>query len=235
MTRGGNNKLAQVDIERIVRQVLAELMGSTPQAATFAEQSARPNDELAIDRKVVSLADVEGRLKGVTRVVAPRGAVFTPAARDELRKHGVAVASTATATHAATARRVLLAVVENVYEPASLTAALTAEGIGVERLPKVELTGVVDQLSEQIFTSGERGLLITAHTAAAVCLANRHHGVRAVLGNSARATAEAVTAVGANLLVIDATGKSLFELRSMTRHLVLGQSVCPPAWKDRLG
>jgi len=126
MTRGGNNKLAQVDIERIVRQVLAELMGSTPQAATFAVQSVRPNDELAIDRKVVSLADVEGRLKGVTRVVAPRGAVFTPAARDELRKHGVAVASTVTATHAATARRVLMAVVENVYEPASLTAALTA-------------------------------------------------------------------------------------------------------------
>jgi hypothetical protein len=130
---------------------------------------------------------------------------------------------------------VLLAVADSGYEPASLTSALMAEGIGVERLPKVGLTGVVDELSEQIFKSGERGLLVTTHTAVAVCLANRHHGVRAVLGSNARATAEAVAAVGANLLVIDATGKSLFELRSMTRHLVQGGGVCPPAWKDRLG
>lgn len=236
MTPGGNHQRAQADIERIVRQVLAELTsGSKASAILPAEQALRTGDELAVDRKVVSLADVEGRLKGVTRVVAPRGAVFTPAARDELRKYGVTVASAVTAKSAAPVRRVLLGVAESAYEPASLAAALTAEGIGVERLPKVGLTSVVDELSEQIFKSGERGLLITTHTAVAVCLANRHHGVRAVLGGSARATADAVAAVGANLVVVDANGKSLFELRSMTRHLVQGAGICPPAWKDRLG
>jgi hypothetical protein len=41
---------------------------------------------LVLTSKVVSLAEVEGKLKDVSRLVVTRGAVFTPTARDELRK-----------------------------------------------------------------------------------------------------------------------------------------------------
>lgn len=235
MTRGGNHKLIRADVERIVRQVLAELTGVKGVAVSPGNSPATAAEELAIDRKVVSLADVTGRLQGVKRVVAPRGAVFTPAARDEMRKHGVTVASAVTAPKTVAARKILIGVAESAYEPASLVAALTGEGIGVERLPKVGLTSVVDELSEQLLKNGERGLLITPHTAVAACMANRHHGVRAVVGSTSVATAAAVTAVGANLLIVDTTGRSLFELRGMARQLVQAAGTCPPAWKDRLG
>lgn len=235
MNAGGNHDLTKATVERIVRQVLAAIASPRDARLVPAAAASPSGEELVVDRAVVSLRDIEGRLGGVQRLVAPRGAVFTPAARDELRKHGVSVASRLDAARAAQAVHVVLAVADSSYQPAALTSALQAEGMGVERLLQVGLTAVVDELSQQIFKGGKRGLLITTQSAPALCMANRHHGVRAVLGTDSRATSEAMAAVGANLLVIDATGKSLFELRKLVRALMQSTGTCPPRWKDRLG
>ncbi len=230
MNQAPHNPLRAADVERIVRQVLAELTGAgKPTGATA------PVAELVLHRRVVSLADLEGRLQGVSRVVAPRGAVFTPAARDELKKYRVAIASHVAPSGAKAGGSVILATADTKFEPAPLVGALAAEGTRVERLPNVGLASVVAELAEQVAKGGNRGVLVTGRAAAAICLANRRPGVRAVQGLGLAGNAEAIASVGANLLVVDPQGRSLFELRGMVRELVRSQAPCPAELKNMLG
>jgi hypothetical protein len=227
MTNGGT-KAARIDVERIVRQVLAQMADPSLEGAL--------GGELVLTSRVVSLAEVENRLNGVSRLVAPRGAVFTPAARDELRKHNVAIASAVPAAQPTDPVHLVVGVAETNYEAASLVKALVSEGVNIERLPQVGLIGVVDELCEHVVKGGRFGLMITQSTAVALCLANRQHGVRAALGNSVPAAQEAATTMGANLLVTSPEGRSVFELRQFVRILMQGgQRNCPPALRERLG
>ena len=80
------------------------------------------------------------------------------------------------------------------------------------------------------------GLLWTRHTAAGLCLANRHAGVRAVLASGVPATAAAVAAVGANVLVVDPAVGTAYEKKQILRDFCLGGiRECPEALKERLG
>jgi hypothetical protein len=45
--------------------------------------------ELRLTESVVTMRSIEGRLTGVARVVVPRRAVVTPAAKDELRQRSI--------------------------------------------------------------------------------------------------------------------------------------------------
>ncbi len=79
------------------------------------------------------------------------------------------------------------------------------------------------------------GLLWTRHTAVGLCLANRHAGVRAVLATSVAATAAAVSAVGANVLVVDPAAGTAYEKKQILRDFCLGGiRDCPEALKERL-
>ncbi len=167
----------QADVERIVRQVLAELAGRDAGTAVPA------SSDLVVTGRVVSLADLEGRLSGVTRVVVERGAVFTPAARDELNGRGVTVASAVRGNEPTTANDTIsLGCVETKYDAEPLVAAVTKDGIRVERITETDLSAMVDTLCERAMNRGF-GLLITGLAAAAVCLANRQTGVRAAAAN----------------------------------------------------
>jgi hypothetical protein len=109
------------EIERVVREVLAELMsagaapaprrengasvregeapaepkaaGSSP--APAARQEPRPpgttNHELVVTSRVVTLSEVEGRLAGIRRMMVRQGAVITPAVKEELSKRNIQV------------------------------------------------------------------------------------------------------------------------------------------------
>ncbi len=87
MAKEGIKLPQRAEIERIVREVLAELMAGK----TTEQNSTR--GELVLSSKVVSVAVLTGRLDGVSRIIMPRGAVVTPAARDLLRERRIAVAS----------------------------------------------------------------------------------------------------------------------------------------------
>jgi hypothetical protein len=79
-------------------------------------------------------------------------------------------------------------------------------------------------------------MLITQHTAAGLCLANRRPGVRAVLGLDATAAASDVAAVSANLLVVDPVIAGPFQLKQMASQFCRGgPAVCPEVFRDRLG
>jgi len=225
----------RTEVERIVREVLAKMAGF--ETIRPLDKPASASEELVLENKVVSVADLTDRLGGVTRLVVPRGAIFTPAARDELRKRNIAVASRVSpAANIAISRPLVVAVDDTNYDPASLVNMLANDKVRIERLPSVGLIQVVDELCEAVARGGSFGLLLTEQSAAALCLANRQPGVRAVLGQSVLAVREAAVAVGGNLLVIDPTSKSLFEMRQMVRMLTqCKQTDCPPALRQKLG
>jgi hypothetical protein len=78
----------RAQVESIVREVLAELLGRADR--TTPETAGR---ELVLTEKVVSAKEIERRLEGVTRVVIVRGAVVTPSARDLLRSRSIPIAT----------------------------------------------------------------------------------------------------------------------------------------------
>ena len=222
--------------------MLAERVRHDEAVSSRATESAASRNELVLTSKVVSLADVEGQLNGVSRLIVPRGAVVTPAARDLLRRRRIAVARRRLRRQrrAKCAARVCWRSADTKFEPAELCDALAASGIVVERHRRAGLTSVIDELCDAVVAeSGMLGLLLTDKPAAALCLANRHRGVRAALAHD-RVTAcdEAVTSIGANLLMIDpASAKLVRSCGSIVRAIASAPDVAQRSTvvQDRLG
>ena len=89
--------LSSHDIERIVTEVLRRLQasgvrvqldpGSLPGIASASAKTAT----YTVTEHVVSLAVLEGHLENLQRLVVGARAVVTPAGRDVLRKHDIAL------------------------------------------------------------------------------------------------------------------------------------------------
>lgn len=222
-----------VDIDRIVREVLARL-GHAPK--TNGNEVA--GKDLVLSCRVVTLSALEGRLSGVQRVVVPPGAVVTPSVRDELRRRSVALAYEGANSHkeASAVAGLVLVTTGKRYDPATLVEDLCAEAIDVERHTSDCLIESTDLLADKMLHSSSLGLLLTRYPAAALCLANRHSGVRAVSGTDPATVADAAASVGANLLVIDPAAVGPFPLkRIVTDFCNNGQHECPAVLQERLG
>ena len=253
MANGRAQPPSRSDVERIVRQVLRELEqaqrrgGQTNGAPRRNDEKAAGGGELVLAARVVSLAVIEDRLDGVERVVVPRGAVFTPAARDELRLRRVAIASDAFGAPPAARRRVVIGVTDMKYDATALANLLAGEGVEVEIVPPDSaglspglrpglggMVAAVEQMCDVVVERERAGLLCTPHVAAAVCLANRRPRVRAAAAYSLATIDEAMAGVGANLLVVDPRAASVFELKQMARRLASSHAVCPCELAERL-
>jgi hypothetical protein len=194
------------------------------------------SDKLVLNRRVVTLADLPERIKTVRRVIVPPGAVLTPAVRDELQQRQIALIIGEANVAAAKTAKVVLMVAAATYEPAPLVSALEREGYAIELRRMECLIRATDQLAADLKSGSTMGLLVTAHSAAAVCLANRHAGVRAILGTRADRVAGEATSVGANLLAIDPAAMGFFALKQMASQFLRGgPRRCPEVFAERLG
>lgn len=235
-----DNLSQRAAVEQIVRAVLAELRaGRKPvSVVTPLKSQGKPSlgsspGSLTLTAKVVSAAELQGRLTGVTQLVVPRGAVFTPAARDEIKKYRVTVASVVDSFKAASTN-LHVAVSATTYNAQPLWQALIGDGIQVETTVSSELPSAIEVLTGAA-GSGQAALLVTEQVATALCLANRNRSVRAALGSDIPAVDAAVAEIGPNLLVIDPTGRSVFEMKqAIRRWLRHGQPICPPAMNNQL-
>jgi ribose 5-phosphate isomerase RpiB len=234
------------DIQRIVREVMAQLGAASknvtaPVPAAPADTSlvvglAVRNDNVFVDSRVVTLESIAGRLQGAKQLTVPPGALVTPAVCDELRRKGVALVR---GSMAATVRKgphcVVLVVGPARHDPATVVQTLADEGIDVQTETSDCMIASTDKLAAAVATGQALGLLWTRHTAVGLCLANRHAGVRAVLANGVTATAAAVAAVGANVLVVDPAVGTAYEKKQLLRDFCLGGiRQCPEALKERL-
>ncbi|MEE8451240.1 MAG: hypothetical protein V3R99_04965 [Thermoguttaceae bacterium] len=223
-----------VDIDRIVREVLARL-GHAPGAN--GTEAAAVGHDLVLSCSVVTLSALEGRLSGVQRVVVPPQAVVTPSVRDELYRRNVALAHEGSKLDEPSAvARLVLVTAGKRYDPAALVEALRSEAIDVEPHASDCLIESTDLLADKMLHSSSLGLLLTRHPAAALCLANRHSGVRAVSGTDAATIADATVSVGANLLVIDPTAVGALPLKRIVTDFCRGEEhTCPAVFQERLG
>jgi len=193
--------------------------------------------ELVLHCRVVTMSEVEGRLGAVRRLVVPPQAVVTPAVRDELHRRNVSLAYGAAAKPpAASGVRLVVLTVGESFDPAPLFVALGNEGIEVRPAAADCLISATDRLAAEMGQPHTLGLLLTRHTAAALCLANRHRGVRAVEGIDARSAAAGAGAVGANLLVVDPAEMAVTRLRqTIIEYCRGGPRACPEVFRERLG
>ena len=237
-----------LDIERVVRQVLSELglaangdAAASKQAKTGTQMSNDKPDgspELVLAGRVVTLGEIEGRLDGVCRLVVPARAVVTPAVRDELRRRNTSLTFASTRGERASAghdTRLLVVAAGTSFDPTSLAEMLGSEGVEVTIKESSCLIRAADELAGGLTESDTLGMLVTKHTAAGLCLANRQRGVRAVLGLDAATTASDVASVGANLLVVDPGTIGPFQLRRMAAQFCQGgPAACPEVFGSRL-
>ena len=244
-----------IDIERVVREVLAELgaaagngaqrpatapprlgNAAAPVETPVAEPSARSANELVVDSRVVTMTEIAGRLDLIRRVVVSRKAIVTPAVRDELLRRGVALRCVDVPNgRASSAVRMVLITSGTDFDPAALVAGLTREGFQVEPSDVGCLISATDLLASETAKADALGVLLTRHTAAGLCLANRLGGVRAVTGVDAPAVATAAGAMGANLLVVDPHAGTFFQLKQMVTEFGRnGIRPCPVVFGERL-
>ena len=233
-----------MEIERIVREVLAVLPSQSTAAETAAPQAEpqkqhakEDHAEVVIRRRLISLADLPERMAGVRRLVVPLWAVVTPAVRDELQRRNVVLAYGEAETAGAQQRtKVDLVAMGSKLDPGPLAKSLENEGyeVAVDRMQC--LIAANEKLAGALAAGKTLAVLLSRHTPAAVCLANRHAGVRAILGTRADAVEADAAMVGANLLVVDPVAQGFFATRQMAiRFLRGGPRECPEVFREKLG
>lgn len=246
------------EIERIVREVLIDLgwtaqpedvpvaTGDAPKSEAEAKTAkpaaepavpARPAGDVVVAQRVVTLVDLGERIHAAQRLVVPPGAVVTPSVRDELRRRNVSlVFENAVSPTTSGLAPVAMTVLGSKIDPKPLVDELERAGHAVDLQRTDCLVRATDDMADQLKQGNTAGVLLTNYGAIAMCLANRHRGVRAVLASDeSRAAADAVS-VGANLLVVEPRRTAPETVRRIvTAFCRQGPGQCPEDLRDRLG
>lgn len=223
------------NIERIVRDVIERLSAAnvaTHETNGKAEDPKPARDELVLSARVVTVSELTA-LKGVKRLIIPPRAVITPAARDLLRQHAIDVAYSVRPS--GPRPRLVIGASDAGRDVAALIEKLIADGIEVQRLANAGLGTMTAELADLVARSGYVGMVWTVHTVAALCLANRHHGVRAVCGSDVTTLRQAIHDVGANVLIIRPGSLNDFQLRQELADVCKNmQGSCPDEYEQWL-
>jgi hypothetical protein len=208
-------------VERIVREVLARLTAGDQKPA----KSETPDTSaIRLVGRVISLADVKQLPADAHEILVSSDALITPAARDELRERGVQIVrGQQNSTTNTTARSTTSLVIGTVEAATGARATVIDQAIAglrkqkqpIEQLPRLSLAEQIDALVDPVVRGGRRGVLVTSEVSAALCLANRHGGVRAVLGTTRQNVRRDVEWLAANLLVVDPAARSTFEVMQL--------------------
>ena len=235
-----------LDIERVVREVLAELnrgatAGSSSSAGNTVGQAnsgtrSPLNGELVLSTRLVTMDDIADRLAGIRRVVVAPQAVVTPAVRDVLRQRDITLSRGLPEKNAAAAAlRLVVVAARSKFDPKLLAGSLQGEGIAIECRKTDCILAATDQLAAELAKGDALAVLLTPHTAAALCLTNRLPGVRAVLAAGSGNVQADINAVGANLLVADPHSIGLFKLARVAGDFYRGGlRACPEVFRKRL-
>jgi ribose 5-phosphate isomerase RpiB len=244
------------DIERIVRDVLVDLgLASAIHAPSVVERASapgfvepaperveqpvpppRPVGDVVVADRVVTLAGIGERLASARRLVVPPKAVVTPAVRDELRRRNVTLVvqeNTTTATDAC--GRVALTVLGSRIDPKPLADELQRQGLTIDVQRFDCLIKANDDMSRRVATPGTTGVMLSNYGAVAMCLANRHQGVRAILASDESRTATDAVSVGSNLLIVEPRRTTPDTMRKIVAAFCQqGPGECPKELLDRL-
>jgi hypothetical protein len=242
------------DIERIVREVLADLGLSPPPALAATDDAAkakdaeseqkpfdqplppvRPAGDVVVADRVVTLAGIGDRLVAARRLVVLPRAVVTPAVRDELRRRNVALVVEERTATAPGPRKIALTVLGSRIDATPLVDELQRLNMTVDLQRFDCLVRATDDMAGRLAAAGIAGVLLSNYGAIALCLANRHKGVRAVLASDESRTAGDAVSVGANMLVLEPRRVAPEAMRQIvTAFCRQGPGECPDELRERL-
>lgn len=197
-------------IRRLVAEVIARVAATAPPAVVSpppASNDGRPQAPggLTLTDKVVTLASLERLPAGTARVVVGAAAVITPSAREHARDAGIEIVRGAApaAANQPVSRPFVVAHAECGGDVAGRCASIVRTIAGAAQLPATGLADVVAAIATHASRDGARAILLTGRPAAAVVLANRSSGLRAVTARDAAGLLAAAGEVSANLIVVD--------------------------------
>lgn len=228
-------------IEQIVHEVLARMGASAGAGAADESQqkqskfapSKNQSGELVLGDNVISAATLADRLTGVQRVVVPARAVITPSARDLLRDENITLVRALKSASAATVQ-VIVGTADVRFDVGELAKAMRQHGIEIQQTAESGLVEVIQSIAKKV-NDQWRGIVLTNSVSAALCLANRLGGVRAVTAANRGEVNEAIHAVGANVLVVDCQRRGKFEVQRIVEAFATApMTECPPQWKQWL-
>ncbi|RMG03589.1 MAG: hypothetical protein D6741_02145 [Planctomycetota bacterium] len=198
-----------------------------------------PSDALVLNTRVVTLAAVESKLDNVRRLIVPPRSVITPAVRDLLDQRHIQVvfdadgskqesqtpSGTCDLTILLLGSRISEMQVGRILRDAAFTA--TCERFSC-------LIAATDRAADIAGANGAVAIL-SRHTAAACCLANRHRHVRAIVAHDVLKLPEDVAAVGANTVIVDPTPGMFVVKRTLVAFMENFGRECPEVFRERLG
>ncbi len=205
-----------IDINSLVRQILSDLAPKTVEGAPKTEAIPR------IASRVVSLAELE-KIGDTNKLIVPEKAVITPAVRDELRKRGIELVTEKqqSITVGAEKLNVWLALHLQKKEPTALFDFL-AKNYGFEKASFDCILKTMDAAEEKLLSQSTSCVVLSGYSAAAMCVANRHANIRAVLGSDPTKLKTDADQIGANLLVVDPIRSGPFKLQSLVKTFLAG-------------
>ncbi len=197
------------DIESVVREVIRRLTnGSNGRTAGVGADERQNTDAgtMRLTQQVVSLAQLAGRLDGVSRLVVPSRAIVTPAVCDELRRNGIALQRDCERTEAVgetnSSWRILAGGYETGFDLRSLLAMKPAHRCDFELIETGELARLLQEIEGRLLTQRTLGLIVSSAPHLVACQANRSSTFRAAVVCDANEAAEARRTLDANLLVV---------------------------------
>ncbi|MGQ9648842.1 MAG: RpiB/LacA/LacB family sugar-phosphate isomerase [Phycisphaerae bacterium] len=183
-----------------------------------------------MSRPVVTAIMLEDLRREGKEIRLPERALVTPAARDWLKEHSLPV--TWEKSEAGSAK---LAVVmdPSLAELRLMRTMLDRGGHLAEVIEPVGgrsgLLAATRQLCGKLARHEvDKGVVFVADGPVPVCVANKHNGIRAALGVNIPTVEEACRSLGINVLVLEYTALTTYQMKQMIDRLLAGTS-SPPA------
>ncbi|MFZ5831506.1 MAG: hypothetical protein ACOY3P_15590 [Planctomycetota bacterium] len=227
-------------------EAVKESTGAAQQPPAPKQPATKPRpkphgEAVVLNGRLVTLADLDGRLERARTVLVSPGAVVTPAVRDELERRrirlGVAAPAAPEAVDSEQKENLRLVLFVHARAAAVDTATGLLAPLGLQLVPAEGacVIAAVDRLAEEVTQAKTVALLVTRYGAAASCLANRKPGLRAIVAHDAEAVARDARMVGANLLIVDPAGLGLHRLRKAVAEFTRdGIATVPETFRKQL-
>jgi ribose 5-phosphate isomerase RpiB len=183
--------------------------------------------------RVLSCEDLRSTLNGHRELVLSARTVITPLAAEQIRAQGVRI-TRRPAEEAPVAAARWACAQERPYEHVrSALLALQREGVSLRELKVQERASAcrwAQAVAECVGRGDCQGGVVFCDDAGLLCcVANKIAGLRAAVANTVDQAARATLTLGANLLAVEMTGRTFFEVRQILRICCSATGpACPP-------
>ncbi|MDR2438650.1 MAG: hypothetical protein LBE12_04665 [Planctomycetaceae bacterium] len=204
-----------LDIDTIVRQIMTDLTVTAKpvpadiKTVTNSDSLTAVNgnvekphvNEIYIDNRVISLADLNEQIGGATKLFISPKSILTPSVKDEIRKRKIEVAVKLPLQNSQSISVIWLAFHQPATFSYNLLNQLQKEFV-LKQKSFATLTELLNETEQQLVHETTRGVAVTKHSATAIRLANQRNTIRAIGCVDPKQSVDDTIELNANLLVI---------------------------------